>query len=133
LHNRNSIERHDFIAQKEIGRDQKSRSEKMVNRLHDLRSSNPDVEASAVVSADGLIVASDLPSGVEEDRVAAMSAAMLSLGDRIATELRRGVLDQVYIHGEKCFFQPLVLRRAERRIPIVGCVAARWRRERVRV
>jgi predicted regulator of Ras-like GTPase activity (Roadblock/LC7/MglB family) len=80
--------------------DQKSRSEKMVNRLRDLRSSSPDVEASAVVSADGLIVASDLPSGVEEDRVSAMSAAMLSLGDRIATELRRGVLDQVYIHGE---------------------------------
>lgn len=80
--------------------DQKSRSEKMVNRLRDLRASSPDVEASAVVSADGLIVASDLPSGVEEDRVSAMSAAMLSLGDRIATELRRGVLDQVYIHGE---------------------------------
>ena len=29
-----------------------------------------------------------------------MSAAMLSLGERIATELSRGALDQVYIHGE---------------------------------
>ncbi|HEX7594338.1 MAG TPA: roadblock/LC7 domain-containing protein [Anaerolineae bacterium] len=80
--------------------DQKSRSEKMVQRLRDFRGSIPDVEASAVVSADGLIIASDLPQGVEEDRVSAMSAAMLSLGDRIATELRRGVLDQVYIRGE---------------------------------
>jgi len=80
--------------------DQKSRSEKLVTRLRDFRSAIPDVEASAVVSADGLIVASDLPAGVEEDRVSAMSAAMLSLGDRIASELRRGVLDQVYIHGE---------------------------------
>jgi predicted regulator of Ras-like GTPase activity (Roadblock/LC7/MglB family) len=80
--------------------DQKSRSEKMVQRLRDFRGSIPDVEASAVVSADGLIVASDLPAGIEEDRVSAMSAAMLSLGDRIAAELRRGVLDQVYIHGE---------------------------------
>ena len=80
--------------------DQRSRSEKMVQRLRDFRGSIPDVEASAVVSADGLIVASDLPQGIEEDRVSAMSAAMLSLGDRIATELRRGVLDQVYIHGE---------------------------------
>ena len=80
--------------------DQKSRSEKLVQRLRDFRGSIPDVEASAVVSADGLTVASDLPAGVEEDRVAAMSAAMLSLGDRIATELRRGALDQVYIHGE---------------------------------
>ena len=30
-----------------------------------------------------------------------MSAAMLSLGERIATELGRGILDQVYIKGEK--------------------------------
>jgi len=81
--------------------DQKSRSEKLVTRLRDFRSSIPDVEASAVVSADGLIIASDLPAGVEEDRVSAMSAAMLSLGDRIASELRRGELDQVYIHGEQ--------------------------------
>jgi predicted regulator of Ras-like GTPase activity (Roadblock/LC7/MglB family) len=80
--------------------DQKSRSERLVARLRDFRASIPDVEASAVVSADGLIVASDLPAGVEEDRVSAMSAAMLSLGDRIANELRRGVLDQVYIRGE---------------------------------
>ena len=79
--------------------DQKSRSERLVMRLRDFRSSIPDVEASAVVSADGLIIASDLPAGIEEDRVSAMSAAMLSLGDRIAAELRRGELDQVYIHG----------------------------------
>lgn len=79
--------------------DQKSRSERLLQRLRDFRASIPDVEASAVVSADGLIVASDLPSGVEDDRVSAMSAAMLSLGDRIGSELKRGVLDQVYIHG----------------------------------
>jgi len=47
-----------------------------------------------------LIMASSLPAGVEEDRVSAMSAAMLSLGERIASELGRGVLDQVYIKGE---------------------------------
>ncbi len=80
--------------------DQRSRSERMVQRLRDFRGSIPDVEASAVVSGDGLIVASDLPQGVEDDRVSAMSAAMLSLGERIAVELKRGTLDQVYIHGE---------------------------------
>jgi predicted regulator of Ras-like GTPase activity (Roadblock/LC7/MglB family) len=56
--------------------------------------------SSAVVSVDGLIMASSLPAGVEEDRVSAMSAAMLSLGERIASELGRGVLDQVFIHGK---------------------------------
>jgi hypothetical protein len=72
----------------------------MSQRLRDLQVSSPSVEAAAVVSVDGLSMASSLPADVEEDRVAAMSAAMLSLGDRIATELGRGTLDQVYIKGE---------------------------------
>jgi predicted regulator of Ras-like GTPase activity (Roadblock/LC7/MglB family) len=71
----------------------------MVARLKDLQISTPDIEASAVVSVDGLIIASALPADVEEDRVSAMSAAMLSLGERIAGELGRGTLDQVYIRG----------------------------------
>ena len=75
----------------------------MVDRLRDLLASSPDVEASAVVSVDGLTMASALPQSVEEDRVAAMSAAMLSLGERIATELGRGNLDQVYIRGNHGF------------------------------
>ncbi len=78
----------------------RSRTEQMVARLRDLRVSTPDIEASAVVSVDGLIIASDLPADVEEDRVSAMSAAMLSLGERIASELGRGLLDQVYIRGD---------------------------------
>jgi predicted regulator of Ras-like GTPase activity (Roadblock/LC7/MglB family) len=77
-----------------------SRTERMIARLRELQISTPDVEASAIVSVDGLIIASSLPAGVEEDRVSAMSAAMLSLGERIASELRRGILDQVYIRGE---------------------------------
>jgi predicted regulator of Ras-like GTPase activity (Roadblock/LC7/MglB family) len=72
----------------------------MVDRLRELQASSPDIEASAIVSVDGLSMASALPQGVEEDRVAAMSAAMLSLGERIATELKRGTLEQVYIKGE---------------------------------
>ena len=72
----------------------------MVDRLRDLQVSSPDVEASAVVSVDGLTMASSLPREVEEDRVSAMSAAMLSLGERIASELGRGTLEQVYIKGQ---------------------------------
>jgi predicted regulator of Ras-like GTPase activity (Roadblock/LC7/MglB family) len=78
----------------------RSRTEQIIARLRDLRVSTPDIEASAVVSVDGLIMASDLPAEVEEDRVSAMSAAMLSLGERIAGELGRGALDQVYIRGD---------------------------------
>jgi predicted regulator of Ras-like GTPase activity (Roadblock/LC7/MglB family) len=77
----------------------RSRTEQMVARLKDMQVSTPDIEASAVVSVDGLIIASALPPEVEEDRVSAMSAAMLSLGERIAGELGRGLLDQVYVRG----------------------------------
>ncbi len=68
-----------------------------------MQAASPDMEASAVVSVDGLIIASALPSDVEEDRVSAMSAAMLSLGDRIASELGRGTLEQVFIRGRNGF------------------------------
>ena len=77
-----------------------SRSKQMVEELKKLQISSPDIQASAVVSVDGLIIASALPGSVEEDRVSAMSAAMLSLGERISIELRRGDLDQVYIRGD---------------------------------
>ena len=77
-----------------------SRTEQLIGRLRDLQASSADIEASAVVSVDGLIMASSLPANIEEDRVSAMSAAMISLGERIAQELSRGNLDQVYIHGD---------------------------------
>ena len=78
----------------------KSRTDQLVERLRDLQVSSPDVEAAAIVSVDGLSMASSLPGNVEEDRVSAMSAAMLSLGERIANELGRGGLEQVYVKGE---------------------------------
>lgn len=77
----------------------RSRTELIVDRLREMQVASPEIEASAIVSVDGLIMASALPAEVEEDRVSAMSAAMLSLGERIASELGRGDLDQVYIRG----------------------------------
>jgi predicted regulator of Ras-like GTPase activity (Roadblock/LC7/MglB family) len=80
-----------------------SRTELMVSRLRQMQAASSDIEASAVVSCDGLIIASALPGDVEEDRVSAMSAAMLSLGERISAELGRGSLEQVYIKGDEGF------------------------------
>lgn len=78
----------------------KSRIQELSRLLKDLEATTPDIEASAIVSVDGLMIASALPRDVEEDRVAAMSAAMLSLGERTATELTRGSLSEVYVKGE---------------------------------
>ena len=77
-----------------------SRSERLDSAIHALLSSTPEVEAAAVVSFDGLPMASALPPSMDEDRVAAMSAALLSLGERAAQGLGRGELSQVYIEGE---------------------------------
>ena len=65
------------------------RSEMLHSILSDLNGSSADIEASAVLSTDGLMMASMLPAGMDEDRVGAMSAAMLSLGDRTAEELAK--------------------------------------------
>ena len=78
----------------------KSRTEQLVARLRDLQASSEGVEAAAIVSVDGLSIASSLPAGIEEDRVSAMSAAMISLGERISSELGRGMLKQLYVKGE---------------------------------
>jgi predicted regulator of Ras-like GTPase activity (Roadblock/LC7/MglB family) len=77
-----------------------TRAQRLQQALSDLLLQCPEVQAAAVVSFDGLPMASALPTGMDEDRVAAMSAALLSLGERAAEGLGRGELSQVYIEGE---------------------------------
>jgi hypothetical protein len=77
-----------------------SRSDRLHRTIADLLVQAPEIEAAAVVSFDGLPMASALPTTMDEDRVAAMSAALLSLGERAAEGLGRGALSQVYIEGE---------------------------------
>ena len=77
-----------------------SRASRLDRALSDLLGQAPELEAAAVVSFDGLAMASALPPGMDEDRVAAMSAALLSLGEKAAQGLGRGDLSQVYVEGE---------------------------------
>ena len=77
-----------------------SKIDKIVEVLKDLESATSDIEASAVVSDDGFIIASVLPQNIDEDRVGAMSAAMLALGERAAGELNRGELEQTFVKGK---------------------------------
>jgi uncharacterized protein len=77
-----------------------SREERLAKALDELMDESQDVEAAALVSLDGFTMASALPAGMHEDRVGAMSAAILGLGERAATELGRGQLSQVFIEGD---------------------------------
>ncbi len=76
------------------------RQEMLGSILSELNGSSVDIEASAVISTDGLLISSVLPHDMDEDRVGAMSAAMISLGDRTAQELSRGELEQVLVKGK---------------------------------
>lgn len=75
------------------------RADLLTNVLNDLNGTSADIEASAVVSTDGLTMGALLPASMDEDRVGAISAAILSLGARAAQELARGNLEQVLVKG----------------------------------
>jgi predicted regulator of Ras-like GTPase activity (Roadblock/LC7/MglB family) len=77
-----------------------TREQRLVYTLDRLMDDNQEIDAAALVSLDGFTMASALPKGMQEDRVGAMSAAILGLGERAATELGRGHLSQVFIEGE---------------------------------
>jgi len=76
-----------------------SRVDELNRILRDLQSRTPDIEATALVSDDGLLLASALPRHIEELRVAGISSTLLSLSSRAATELERGPVEQVVIGG----------------------------------
>jgi predicted regulator of Ras-like GTPase activity (Roadblock/LC7/MglB family) len=76
-----------------------SRVEKIQDVLRSLRSVSPDIVGSAMVSTDGFIIASLLPSEVDEELISGMAAALLGVGERIATELMGGSMEQTYVRG----------------------------------
>lgn len=88
-----------------------SRVESLNRVLRHLQSGSPDVEASALISEDGLMIASALPQEIDETRVAGMSATLLSLGIRAATELRRGAVQDVIVRGEQGYAVMLAVGR----------------------
>ena len=77
-----------------------SKADRLAAVLDSFLDVSAETEAAAVVSADGLPMASALPPHVEEDRLAAMSAALLTLGERAADGLGRGELGQVFVEGD---------------------------------
>src|SRR5580693_9172558 len=77
-----------------------SRVERIQDVLRSLRSVSPDIVGSAMVSTDGFIITSLLPAEVDEELVCGMAAALLGVGERIATELMGGSMEQTYVRGK---------------------------------
>lgn len=78
-----------------------SRVDELNRILRSLQAGTPEIEAAAVISQDGLVIASALPQHLDEARVAGMAATLLSLGSRAGTELERGSLEQILIRGTR--------------------------------
>ena len=116
-----------------------TRAGRLAAALDDFVHSSPDVEAAAVVSFDGLPMASALPEELEEDRVGAMSAALLSLGEQAAVGLGRGQLNQVFVEGEHGFVflmsarDQAVLAAIARRTAKIGFMLFEMRRAADRI
>lgn len=77
-----------------------SRADRLADILDGFLGDAPEIQAAAVVSVDGLPMASALPAEVEEERLAAMSAALHTLGERAASGLGKGDLEQVFVEAE---------------------------------
>ncbi|MEM1884366.1 MAG: roadblock/LC7 domain-containing protein [Candidatus Jordarchaeales archaeon] len=75
--------------------------EELEKILKEMEASDPDVEASAIVRTDGLVMASALPKSADEGLIAAMSAAILNIGSRALSELAKGELEKIIVSGNK--------------------------------
>ncbi len=69
--------------------------------LRTLRVEIQQIEASAVISRDGLIIASLMGDDVDEDRFGAMCASLVALSSKATLEVDRGELRQVILDGSK--------------------------------
>jgi predicted regulator of Ras-like GTPase activity (Roadblock/LC7/MglB family) len=112
----------------------------LVSILNELNNSSSDIEASAIISADGLTMASVIPAGLNEDSIGAMSAAILSMGDKTAQELVIGELEKVLIMGAKGYIVMVyagheailtVLVKPEAKLNLI-LVDVKWSAERVK-
>lgn len=68
--------------------------------INELRFKSIGIVDVAIVSLEGLPIVSLVLEKVEETRFAAMTAAMLSLGERVATELNKGLLKKIFVEGD---------------------------------
>jgi predicted regulator of Ras-like GTPase activity (Roadblock/LC7/MglB family) len=69
--------------------------------LRQMEGTAPGIEASAIVTTQGLPIVAAMPHTVNEAIVAAMTAALLGVAERALTEIPRGRLQQVTIEAEQ--------------------------------
>ncbi|NEP19550.1 MAG: diacylglyceryl transferase [Leptolyngbya sp. SIO4C1] len=91
--------------------------------LQKLVGSTAGIQGAALVTFDGLPLVTQLPLSMDSERVAAMTAALLSIGERIGTELGRGKIERVSMVGHQgysvltsCGIDTVLLVLADRQV-----------------
>ncbi|MGQ4892828.1 MAG: roadblock/LC7 domain-containing protein [Candidatus Njordarchaeia archaeon] len=70
--------------------------EKILKEMHD---KNRDIDGSAILRTDGLVIASVLAEKLDRDLVAAMAASLLNVSSRVLEELAKGNVEDVVVRG----------------------------------
>jgi predicted regulator of Ras-like GTPase activity (Roadblock/LC7/MglB family) len=73
--------------------------QRLKDTLRSLRQASPRLVGAAVVTADGFIVASDLPDEQYEKKVTVMAMAMLTMGQEATDELGSSHVERVLVES----------------------------------
>jgi predicted regulator of Ras-like GTPase activity (Roadblock/LC7/MglB family) len=76
-----------------------SREEQIVEILRELRADCPGVQAAVLISSDAMPLASDMAEAVDEEVISATASALISASERVAGELDRGDVEQLFLRG----------------------------------
>jgi predicted regulator of Ras-like GTPase activity (Roadblock/LC7/MglB family) len=91
---------HNLSNQEESEMAEQELQKRLTDLLRGFQAAAPGVLGSAVISADGFAIASELPGSVQERTVSAMAAAMLALGEQTTSEFEHGRLERVFVEGK---------------------------------
>ena len=78
-----------------------SREQMMLEMLKELRADSLGVEAAVLISSDAMPLASDMSDSLEEEVMSATASSLVAVGERVARDLDRGDVGQIYVRGEK--------------------------------
>jgi uncharacterized protein len=84
-----------------MGATQVSRGSRITDALRTLRTSTPEILGAVVVNMEGIVIASLLPSEVDEELIGGMAASMLGVGERISADLMGSKMEQIYARSAK--------------------------------
>lgn len=80
-----------------------SNVDKIKDVLAEFTSTSTSIQAAAVMTRDGIPVASNISDYVDPARLSAISASLLSLADRTSKDLKQGELEQVLVDSTEGF------------------------------